>query len=478
MTDQFKEKLEEKKKIIDDYITNAKDSTTKNIFLTLKRELDRTKNIKDLEKRIRTVRDFKGKAKKYYTRSVFEVFEKELLDLRSSLQISEEKMPPEETKAEKAILHRPEEISGYIRDGEPDVAVVSLKITRRGKVKKRLKRIRSRLPARRHVTVKKPEAAEAPRYIINANPTIDMGTLSDIHKLVKKRKTVPKKISDTDKNVKKIGNVAFNVPKIRLGVETHMKDMKGHKEAVSDIRKSEDSIHKQVEEVRNSLSRLKTDVSEKVLSEKLRSQLKQQEMLLKQREAERMIEKSTEKLNMKVEMMSRNLDEALERLSRRIDESSKIGKLEMTGNIEYLKGQIEQLRSELPKFAKKDIAKAAAEKPRKTHRKRHKKPAHKPREADYLHLAVPKEKPVEEPPAVKISELEKYKGKKVVIEADVAAGSKVEDGEVTMYGYKVSDSTGEVMMTSLTEVPAGRNMILCEVIEASGRIYLRFVKPA
>ena len=106
MPDEFMQKVEEKKKEVDSYLSKAKKSSTKDLFLTLRSELEKIKTIHDLEIRIAVVERYKSDAKKESTRVVFDVLLKELLRLRSSLPKSI--MPKIEEPVKKPIVKKEE----------------------------------------------------------------------------------------------------------------------------------------------------------------------------------------------------------------------------------------------------------------------------------------------------------------------------------------------------------------------------------
>ncbi|MCK4714913.1 MAG: fibronectin type III domain-containing protein, partial [Candidatus Aenigmarchaeota archaeon] len=260
----------------------------------------------------------------------------------------------EETK-EKPTFHKPEEISKDIKDGEPDVALADIEIVRKAAPEKHLEKATKKTPLKKPATketVKKKvkKRMDAAERIEAVRPDVTVVTLSDIHRIAKKRKKKekpPKKIADTDARLKKIGKVAFEMPKMRLNLEALGGEMEGHEETVTEVRRHEDNLHWQVEEVMTSLSSLRNNITEKMAKKKM-----------EEKEADKMLEKTSKSINTKVNIMSSNLDESLEKLSKKMDESSKIGKLQMESNIQFLRNQIEQLRSELPKHAgKKDIEK-------------------------------------------------------------------------------------------------------------------------
>ncbi|UCD02666.1 MAG: hypothetical protein JSV63_02655 [Candidatus Aenigmatarchaeota archaeon] len=434
------------------------------------------------------------------------------------------KKPKEEIQK----LHKPEEISKYIKEGEPDVAIATVeksairkladKLPIKAKKPKREEYIEEKLEdmdryvpiATLEIKKEEPDLSLITRDIERVKEEIKKGkpeteqikrkgvkmedeaekhpeeeekpakvrapSLEEIHRITRKkyhkkhRKRPSKRIRDTDRKIAKMNEIVVKMPEIRMNLEQLRGEMEGHHEALAEARHHEESIKNQAEEVMSSVSDLREHLLNKMKKKKI-----------EEKETEKMLKDAAETMDKKVDMISRKLDEALDKLSRRVDNASKLGKIEMTTNISYLKNQIDGLRAELPKFAKKeDIKKARRAKEDLKISHEDAQPDVPPR-ADF---EVPKEQkkdreqPVEETqPVVKIAELEVHKGEEVVIDCEVKLTKTVEEEETKLYGYSLKDDTGEIMMTSMKEIKEPRARLRCKVNETpDGKVYLRFVK--
>jgi DNA repair exonuclease SbcCD ATPase subunit len=340
-----------------------------------------------------------------------------------------------------------------------------------------------------------PKSMEALGY---ARPDIAMVTLSEVHDMTKKKvqkkqevANVPKNIEETDKKIEAMRNLTMKMPELRVSLEAVKDDMEDHHEAVAETKEVEDSLHKQAEDVMTSVSDLKEDMIDKMKRDKV-----------DELETEQLIDKTARDLDSKIEMMSRKLEETLDRLGQRIDNTTKTSKIEMASNMAYLKNQMEQFKSELPKFAKKTELNKAKEEKKHVKRKRKKKSSqeeakitYEDRQPDVPSIATTavtetsesvksEAAPVEEVQetegekmdTVSISELDKYKGEEVFVACEIELTKTVEEDDAKIYGYTLRDETGEIMMTGAEEIADQKAKIRCMVNETDdGKVYLRLV---
>ncbi len=446
MTDQFRSKLEEKKKEIDGYISKAKKQSTRDIFITLKGELEKIRTIQDLDARIAAAVKNKKQAKNDTMHVAFDVLEKELLGLKSSL--------PGEALASRGETPGKEELEDRIDMIKPHLPIATIEPVKAEKPK----------------TLKKPEVKRAEKVTRHhRRQKKHRVTLRHIHhRISKMRRKTPKRISEADDRLEKMSSLVVKMPELRLGLEELEGRMKGHAEAVSELKTSEDDLHGSVKEVMDSLSGLRDHVVGKMARQKMEKE-----------EADRMLEKTGEAINTKVNIMSRKLDEALEKLSSRIDETSKIGKLQMEGNIQFLRNQIEQMRNQMPERARKDKRRP---KKKRLMREPPSKDA-QPDEREIAEAAKHVKKPAEKPKGeatdenVQIADLKHFRGREVVLEVEPELIKSVEEGGTRMYGYNLKDESGEVMLTSTEEIKEPKARLKCMVNEtAKGRIYLKLIE--
>jgi hypothetical protein len=493
MTDEFRLRLEEKKKEIDDYISKAKKDGTRDIFSALREELEKIRTPQDLDERISVASEYKKQAKKDSTRVAFDVLEKELRGLRESLPeeiLAARKGKPE---AKPLLRHSIQEISRYIMEGEPDIAVADVVVSKRKpkeparektlservsevephmplatlEIKEHAKQEKEKTrpkPVKKHLRKRKVgrkphRPARRPRPV----------TLKHIHRRIsRRRRKPPKKMAEADARLQKMSNLVVKMPELRMSLQELEGEMQGHRKAVSELKSSEDELHGNVKEVMDSLSGLRDHVVDKMAKQKMEKE-----------EADRLLEKTGETINAKVNVMSKKLDEALKMLSSRIDETSKIGKLQMESNIQFLRNQIEQMRKDMPKPAgKKAIRKAKKKRGKREKLSLEAQPGEREIAEAAKHVKKPVEKPKEEATdeKVQIADLKHFRGKEVILDVELELTKAVEEDGMNMYGYTLKDKTGEIMLTSTREIKDKKARVKCAVNETlQGRLYLRFL---
>ncbi|MBN1896596.1 MAG: hypothetical protein JW789_02605 [Candidatus Aenigmarchaeota archaeon] len=345
---------------------------------------------------------------------------------------------------------------------------------------KKPKRHRVKYPARhaRKQSAKKYRAKPTAADIIGKlRPDVKVITLSNIHSSVRKEKEVPEHFRKTDEKIEKIEELLNNkIPILRTSLQGMMGQMDSHRNAMDDVNRREEEMKGEINDVKESINILRDEVIRAVERKSVKGQ-----------SIDRMMDDTAKEINHKVNAMSRELEHSFDIMRKRIDESAKTGKLEMASNIEYLKSQIDSIKSDVEDMKKPDIKKVKRERkhakmPKKA---KNQKPADalKKKEAPEESTKIIEEKIISENPevsivdTVRIGDISSFSGKEVIVEGQPSLTKVVEEGESKMYGYSIKDDSGEIMMTSTSELSNEKMKLRCMVNETGGgKLYLRFIE--
>lgn len=394
--------------------------------------------------------------------------------------------------------------------GQKSQAAPAVKV---GRKKAKHKKRPSKATAR-----KKRRKVTTPDMIEKERPDLKIITLSGIHSAVRKEK-VPEHFRITDQKIDNIENILNNkVPLFKKSLRGVSGQLDSHKSVMDDVNRRETELQSEVAGIKESINILRDEVLGAVEKKSVRGQM-----------IDRMMNDTAKEINRRVNTMYRGLEKSFETIKKRIDENTKIGKLEMASNIDYLKSQIDSIKDDVddmkkmkkrvkaktvpakaPKKpeSKKAVIKAPEEEKPKPAESSPKKEQQKPEPKKEEIKEAPEEKPeepkeekkpeapsseekkpleekvvdaeaVQEPPSsvVEVKDISKFSGKEILLEGELKHTKTVEDGDEKMYGYMLKDDSGEVMMTSSQELKEEKMKVKALVNETgSKRFYVRFIE--
>ncbi len=313
--------------------------------------------------------------------------------------------------------------------------------------------------------------------IEKVRPDVKVITLSNIHSRFRKEKEVPEHFRKTDEKIEKIEELLNNkIPILRTSLQGMRGQMDSHRSAMDDVNRREEEMRGEINDVKESINILRDEVIRSVERKSVKGQ-----------SIDRMMDDTAREINSKVNAMSRELEHSFDIMRKRIDESAKTGKLEMASNIEYLKSQIDSIKSDVEDMKKPDNKKVKRERkhakmPKKA---KNQKPADtlKKKEVPEESTKSIEEKIISENPevpttdTVRIGDISSFRGREVLVEGQPSLTKVVEEGDSKMYGYSIKDDSGEIMMTSTSELSNEKMKLRCMVNETGGgKFYLRFIE--
>jgi len=152
-------------------------------------------------------------------------------------------------------------------------------------------------------------------------------------------------------------------------------------------------------------------------------------------------------------------------LKGRIDQVSAIGESETEGYMNELKKGIEEIRSELSGYMKKEDIEKIVMRPAVEGPGRGEKAAPRP---------VPRKKGT-----VDIADLPDFVGKDVTVQCSLSELKKIEKKGTSLYWYSIADKTGKGIMTSCERIPAKKARISGSAKETkTGSVYIFFKQMA
>jgi len=284
--------------------------------------------------------------------------------------------------------------------------------------------------------------------------------LSEVNAMLEKRLGgLPslERLKNLGEEIEKMEDAFSKFSELKTQMAAIRTELDGYQSIVNELKSHEKLFSNDMTDIRNMLYTLQSSITQKtdgkaVIPGKLPAQAGAR----------------TDDVTKKLESFSKKMDDVCSKLSSRIDQVSVIEEQEVSGYVNELKKSIDEIRSGLSRYVRKeDLDKIVRQAPGAA-------PA---RLEEAKAAKVAPRKP--EKQTAGIAELVNFKGKEVVVECSLAPLKSIEEKSMRLYWYRISDKTGEGILTSYSSIQDKKARIIGTVKETkTGSIYLLFSKMA